>query len=296
MSLYNIEDPEEIMGRIAHPLPKFDMEELYNPTMVTITVNNEDAKMSSPWQERDFTVPRELICRYSDYFRGAFEGGFAETAEKATMITDVSPEIFEIFMYFLYHNEVAGADDEEEPATWAWSFLFWCYVFGDQYDSKGFRARIFEVIQIKMRQPASYNFPNGKDLEVVMNNLPSSDSLRKFLVAALLTEYDVFDGDDDEVSYAPEMPANFLAESIVLSRRLNSRLICRHCGPHGDFGQCHDKAHSALESRIGGLQDRQWCQYHKHDTDLERRVCECRRDTFAWKFKEPKTPTSLPMS
>ncbi|KAK4496747.1 hypothetical protein PRZ48_012730 [Zasmidium cellare] len=266
--------------KFAYPLPKFNMDELYQPTMVTITVNNWDVP-SEGCCTRNFTVQRELICRHSDYFRGAFEGRFPEARSKTITITDTRPSAFQTFMDFLFHNEIFQEDDD--PTGWSWGHLFRCYIFGDKYDSRGFRNRVFEAIQTKllMRQPCSYQFPEGEDLIRVWENTVTSDPLRKLLVHAYVTNYRVLEDDEEQLRIFETFPVEFTHQALIFSKRLTSSNACVHCSRDGDGRSCDNPGHTGFETY--DLVER-WCLYHQHDTDREREICgsrwEARLDQF----------------
>lgn len=49
-----------------------------------------------------FTVHRGLVCRYSEYFRGAFEGNFVEGQKQEVLLNQESAKDFALFLSWLY--------------------------------------------------------------------------------------------------------------------------------------------------------------------------------------------------
>jgi hypothetical protein len=47
-------------------------------------------------------VHKELLCYCSEFFRGAFEGGFRESEEKSLGLSYVEREVFRLFQHWLY--------------------------------------------------------------------------------------------------------------------------------------------------------------------------------------------------
>lgn len=66
-----------------------------------------------------------LLCHYSDHFRGAFKGGFAEGRTGSLHLEEDSPTTFTIFVEWLYQQQIvlpppqadSLAEAKEERAT-----------------------------------------------------------------------------------------------------------------------------------------------------------------------------------
>jgi hypothetical protein len=67
---------------------------------------------------KKFHVHKDVICHYSEYFRAAFNGRWIE-AEEDVKLEDIDVEVFELFVHWLYaqelprwkpidHNQAAG--------------------------------------------------------------------------------------------------------------------------------------------------------------------------------------------
>lgn len=54
---------------------------------------------------REFKVHRNILANSCDYFNAMFTGGLKESTQKIIKITDVTPEIFEAILKFIYSGE-----------------------------------------------------------------------------------------------------------------------------------------------------------------------------------------------
>lgn len=55
---------------------------------------------------KSFMVHRGLICFYSEYFRGWFNGAFKESIHGISVLDTESPEIFKHFKDWLYTHRL----------------------------------------------------------------------------------------------------------------------------------------------------------------------------------------------
>lgn len=142
-----------------------------------------------------------------------------------------------------------------------------------------------------MVQPADYEFPSDDDIQWLFENTRSDDSLRKLLVDAHTTEYDIVGPDEHVKLQLEDFPLEFVQDCLIFSPRLisrfGSRLACRHCGPAGDRLPCNSDEHKPQP--FEPLDSTRWCQYHEHgDNDAEKEICKARRAANEWKFKDPQ--------
>ena len=62
-----------------------------------------------------FTLPRQLICSKSSYFKSLFEGGFQETYSGRTQLCDMRPWVFRVFVGWLYYQSIYCDGKRVEP-------------------------------------------------------------------------------------------------------------------------------------------------------------------------------------
>lgn len=80
---------------------RIPIQDLLNPTMVTVTVRNEEEDPTGTETET-FKIVRGVICARSGYFKKAFMGRFKEASEESITLNDVSPWVFKVFLTWLY--------------------------------------------------------------------------------------------------------------------------------------------------------------------------------------------------
>lgn len=89
--------------------------------------------MVGPGKEA-YSVHKELLCFYSDFFRAAFNGSFKEAIESQIELLDVEIQVFEAFQAWLYTQSLPK--NEEKPDTKiypAWPLLASLWIFGDKH-------------------------------------------------------------------------------------------------------------------------------------------------------------------
>ncbi|KAF2499043.1 hypothetical protein BU16DRAFT_523639 [Lophium mytilinum] len=105
-----------------------------------------------------FDIHRELLCKRSEFFRGAFKGGFKEAGERSMVLEDVSVSLMRQFMRWIYNGafpftasiEEGGSDDDHvvlDPDE-----LLDLYIFGDRYDLPTLRGDSLAMIQEAFRE------------------------------------------------------------------------------------------------------------------------------------------------
>jgi hypothetical protein len=62
--------------------------------------------------KQDFTIHKDLLVFYSDYFRAAFNGSFVEATDKKIDLFDVDQKVFEHFHAWIYTRKLASDNDE----------------------------------------------------------------------------------------------------------------------------------------------------------------------------------------
>ncbi|THW11129.1 hypothetical protein D6D23_10523 [Aureobasidium pullulans] len=86
--------------------------------------------------KQEFTVHRELLCFYSDFFRAAFNGSFKEATEGRIELPDTQVDVFEIFQVWLYSRSLLNTEDlQDQPDSQKYpdfEILAGLWVFGDK--------------------------------------------------------------------------------------------------------------------------------------------------------------------
>ncbi|KAF2128459.1 hypothetical protein P153DRAFT_357809 [Dothidotthia symphoricarpi CBS 119687] len=176
-------------------------------------------------EQKSFMVYKDLLCHYSEYFRGAFDGQFRESEEKTTNLREVSESTFRLFQCWLYGqaarveitpatkrtknshegmyrrkpilNEVPAWVDHEEfrsRSNQHGKILLKLYRLGDMYDIPQLRRDVMTLLAALSGLHSLYR-NKGSHLVLNMNklhaHLPSSSPFRKYAVkeAALFWDF-----------------------------------------------------------------------------------------------------------
>ncbi|KAK4500148.1 hypothetical protein PRZ48_008334 [Zasmidium cellare] len=84
--------------------------------MVTIHISNSSVlEDGEELEEEEFQVPRGLICAYSAYFDSVFRKTFAESNTGRSVIDDVRPWAFRVYVGWLYFQQISYISGRTEP-------------------------------------------------------------------------------------------------------------------------------------------------------------------------------------
>ncbi|THY80361.1 hypothetical protein D6C92_10628 [Aureobasidium pullulans] len=83
-------------------------------------------------EKQAFSIHKDLLCFYSDYFRGAFDSSFKEAAEGKLSLPTEDPAIFDIFNGFIYTRQLRDATDVR-GLDLLYGTLVALWIFGDKY-------------------------------------------------------------------------------------------------------------------------------------------------------------------
>ncbi|KAJ9643107.1 clathrin associated protein complex medium subunit [Coniosporium tulheliwenetii] len=254
----------------------------HDSTIVTINVGPN---------ARPFHIHRAPLCRWSEYFRGAFEGSFREAEEKALTLDDVSVKTFVAFTEWLYmraliqqpvvlYSESEGKNcGKYEEAVWndiensfsaviddledlgdymhEWAVtvdnLLSLYIFADKYDVIELRRDIMDTL-IHWGGYAG----DAPDVQVVLRayeTLPHESGFCRFLVKIHGTCWNRPPGSDYDWDRLQRLPREFLIEIISYnSERITNSVYDRK--PVTRF----------TDVLIP-------CRYHEHKSQEERHAC-----------------------
>ncbi|KAF2435921.1 hypothetical protein EJ08DRAFT_692493 [Tothia fuscella] len=140
--------------------------------LVTIEVSPE---------KKLFQIHKGLICHHSEYFRGAFKGGFKESESKlVTLKEEVDHLAFQAFYQWLYTGKIR---DDEDEISWEASrdcqFLFNTYIFGDAHGIPDFQNTIVDRMYTSFMDKSAIPVTYIKNL---YEHTTKGDNLRRFLV------------------------------------------------------------------------------------------------------------------
>jgi hypothetical protein len=93
-----------------------------------------------------FQVHKKLICSVSEFFDKAFKGGFAEASENQMELPEDNPDIFAMFVAWLYKGELYFEWDQVDGSK-ALAELIDLYLFADAKCSNRFKNVVMDTLQ-----------------------------------------------------------------------------------------------------------------------------------------------------
>ncbi|KEQ81747.1 hypothetical protein M438DRAFT_367628 [Aureobasidium pullulans EXF-150] len=111
--------------------------------------------------KQEFTVHKELLCFYSDFFRAAFNGSFKEATEGRIELPDAQVDVFESFQVWLYSRSLLNTEDLQDQPDYqkypSFSALARLWVFGDKYQIPLLQNCVIDSILEKQKQSNRFN-------------------------------------------------------------------------------------------------------------------------------------------
>ncbi|KAI4851213.1 hypothetical protein E4T44_02270 [Aureobasidium sp. EXF-8845] len=104
-------------------------------------------------EEKAYTLHKELLCFYSDYFRAAFNGSFKEATERKIELPDVEISLFDAFQFWLYTRDLQGPTRVLEQ----FQFLINMWILGDQYQIPLVQNQVMDRIFVKREESLSFS-------------------------------------------------------------------------------------------------------------------------------------------
>jgi hypothetical protein len=126
-----------------------------------------------------YTIHKDLLAFYSDYFRAAFHGSFKEATESKITLTDECEDVFDIFHQFIYSRIIADGNGEELSSA----VLVSTWIFGDKYLVLSLQNAIMDAL-VKKRK-INHVVPTRHVSKVWEKTMPSSPLRRYFLDGAV---------------------------------------------------------------------------------------------------------------
>ncbi|KAH0162775.1 hypothetical protein KCU67_g5805, partial [Aureobasidium melanogenum] len=157
-----------------------------------------------------FSIHKDLLVFYSDYFRAAFNGSFTEAAEGRIELLDVNQEVFQNFHAWLYTRKL--------PEDLWWNHLVHLWVFGDRFQVPLLQNCVMDEIFAKQKR--DYGLPLHWMWHAYKGTVDGSP-LRKAVVE-LLAYHSVLEDEDGGIMTARKSH-NFTIEMLQdLVKELNA--------------------------------------------------------------------------
>ncbi|KAL8796367.1 MAG: hypothetical protein Q9195_001274 [Heterodermia aff. obscurata] len=188
-----------------------------------------------------FTVYKSLLVGSTRVFKAALEGSFKEATEQEIKLPDVSPEVFQRFMLWMYTASLIG--DGESASDLSSEVLVRLYIFGDTYGIEGLQNCTMDTLKTKL--DLSNKGLSMKIISLIYENTVKGCSLRRFAVERAIFRGSIVDMFGTEADIA-KLPPAFCLDLILLFNDLKDGKV---------------KAITANGwKRLG-------CRYHVHPTE-----------------------------
>ncbi|KAF2656849.1 hypothetical protein K491DRAFT_715065 [Lophiostoma macrostomum CBS 122681] len=199
---------------------------------------------------QNYQVYKDFLVYYSDYFRKALAGPWKE-AEGVVRIEDVEPELFKLFIYWLYTQDVKRLYSEDVDVrecfklsygTAASRMMFMkLYVFADRFSVPKLRKAVNNHYVT-----SGARFTPWYDVVIyAFDNLPSAYKILDFLVDTQCANWSDKDS-PEETELKAKLPHDFLVRVMSRSRELLRGGKSKKIIP---------------------------CEYHEHDSEEEKKAC-----------------------
>ncbi|TIA13725.1 hypothetical protein D6C80_06131 [Aureobasidium pullulans] len=133
-----------------------------------------------------YSVHKELLCFYSDFFRAAFNGSFKEAIESRIELPDAEVSIFEAFQTWLYARTLLNAEDPmdkpDRPFYHSHPILAKLWIFGDKYQIPLLQNNVIDIMHAKVEKD---NNTPVKAIKLVYENALPGSSLREAIVTIM---------------------------------------------------------------------------------------------------------------
>ncbi|TID26889.1 50s ribosomal protein l17 [Venturia nashicola] len=157
-------------------------EKLYD-TMVIVKVGPS---------EKEFHIHKGLICHYSEFFRGAFKGGFQEN-EGAVTLDEDRVDVFQCFSNWLYTGKLLAEDQKFDLEKAGDSkHLLGIYVFAE---ARGIPRLKNEIVNHVLSSVVNQKCIPINHIRYVYENTPEKDKMRALLVD-IMTRWSTVDVND----------------------------------------------------------------------------------------------------
>jgi hypothetical protein len=131
-------------------------------------------------------VHENLICSSSDFFEKAVQGGWKESEERLVRLKSDSPDVFNVYLHWLYYHTFPVRIDELGLAGNAeYMQLANAFILGDMLQDGSFQDAVIDAMIDKMTSKATDGkswFPFGPVIRLIYENTPGSSKARLLLV------------------------------------------------------------------------------------------------------------------
>ncbi|THZ08701.1 hypothetical protein D6C91_10073 [Aureobasidium pullulans] len=147
-------------------------------------------------EKQAFSIHKDLLCFYSDYFRGAFDSSFKEAAEGKSSLPTEDPAILDIFNGFIYTRQLRDATDFQGPDL-LYGTLVALWIFGDKYIVPALQNKAIDAF--KERSDKLRSIAWDSHLRKIYDNTLHGSPLRRIMTDMMAYETTVSSKSRDKV-------------------------------------------------------------------------------------------------
>jgi hypothetical protein len=195
-----------------------------------------------------YTLHKDLLCFYSDFFRAALNGSFKEATEHRIELPEVQIDVFEAFQVWLYTQSLPRNEIVPTKVYPEWSLLVGLWIFGDGHQTPLFQNNVMDAMLAKVDE--DLQVPT-KVLNLAYDNTLPNSPLRKALTDIMVYRSKMPTGDNsDEIKLTPlgvleDWPKQACLDVIAEMSRGWTNKAPRHCIPKRE--KCHYHVHAKDE-------------------------------------------------
>lgn len=175
-----------------------------------------------------------IITEASDFFRAACKGEWKESDERTVRLPEINPDVFKVYLTFLYTGEVdADVDYEEADAP---TLLIKCFALGEMVQDVRFKNSVIDKYLYTTESDGE--IASSGTIQLLCEAVHSESTMMRLCVdyATFYTNKASFD------VAVKELPSQFVASIAMAAVR--------------GLGQCVDEEKKP--------RNRRGCYYHEH--------------------------------
>ncbi|TIA72821.1 hypothetical protein D6C76_06817 [Aureobasidium pullulans] len=187
--------PSPSKGAVSTP-NKWPSTEHFNG-IVTVVVGSK---------KKSYSLHKDLLCFYSDYFRAAFNGSFKEATDGKIELMEVEPEVFDIFQVWLYLRRL----QTPENVFTCFMRLAQLWVFGGKHQVPLLQNEVMDDIFAKRAQLKAFH---PALVKLAYEQTPVGSPLRKAVIEVTGYNMNLQEGDGSALHMSNQ--SNWSVESLM---------------------------------------------------------------------------------
>ncbi|KAH0172450.1 hypothetical protein KCU67_g1728, partial [Aureobasidium melanogenum] len=198
----------------------------FHQNTVTVEIGSE---------KKAYSIHKDLLVFYSDYFRAAFNGSFTEAAEGKIRLPHERVEVFNIVTNFVYTRQLSDGVD----CDIAWELLCRLWIFGDKYLMPALQNKAMSTL---IEQNRKLKVIPVHCVKLIYDNTLPGSPLRKIVVdwTAYKTDMLEFMALEKE---NPRWTREALVDLVLTMGAKTKEDIGRYALPEGNNGKCYYHVH-----------------------------------------------------